>query len=160
MIATDTTALERFQREARAASAMNHARICTVYDVGDHQDGPFIVMEFLEGGSLRDRIAEKPLPIPVLLNIAIQICEGLQAAHAKGIVHRDVKPANISVGAAGEVKILDFGVAKIGWEYRAEASPLAAGPESATKISLQLTRPGTLTGTLAYLSPEQARGEE
>ena len=160
-VVTDAVAFERFQREARAASALNHPRICSVYDVGEYQGRPFIVMEFLEGGSLRDRIVGKALPVPQLLHIAIQICEGLQAAHAKGIIHRDVKPANISVDSSGAVKILDFGVAKIGWECRTDALPVAAGPESAaTKTSIQLTRFGTLTGTVAYLSPEQARGEE
>src|SRR5262249_15584435 len=104
--------------------------------------------------------AGKPLPIPELLDIAIQICEGLQAAHAKGIVHRDVKPANISVGAGGEVKILDFGVAKVGREYRAEGTALTAGADGNATKSIELTRRGTLTGTLAYLSPEQARREE
>jgi serine/threonine protein kinase len=162
-IASDGVALERFHREARAASALNHPRICTVHDVGDHQGRPFIVMEFLEGGSLRDRIAGKPLPIPDLLQITLQVCEGLQAAHAKGIVHRDVKPANISVTAAGGIKILDFGVAKVGWAYRAEASISDVfSDETATKTLApnHLTRPGTLMGTLAYLSPEHARGEE
>jgi serine/threonine protein kinase/sugar lactone lactonase YvrE len=160
-IATDTVALERFRQEARALSALNHPRICTVYDVGDHAGRPFLVMEFLEGGSLRDRIAGKPVPIPDLLNFARQICEGLQAAHANGIVHRDVKPANISVSTAGEIKILDFGVAKVGVQYRARNATLAAASESATPKNLsQLTTPGTLMGTLAYLSPEQARGEE
>jgi serine/threonine protein kinase len=160
-IASGAFALERFHREARAASALNHPHICTVHDVGDHEGRPFIVMEFLEGGSLRDRIAGKPLPISALVNITLQVCEGLQAAHAKGIVHRDVKPANISVTAAGGIKILDFGVAKVGWEHRTEASPAAAEPESAaTQTLIQLTRPGTVTGTLDYLSPEQARGEE
>jgi serine/threonine protein kinase len=160
-IASDAVASERFQREARAASALNHPHICTVYDVGGSEGRPFIVMEFLEGGSLRDRIAGKPVAIPDLLNIAIQICEGLQAAHTKGIVHRDIKPANISVSTAGEIKILDFGVAKVGWEHGAEVSALAAGSENAvTKTLIKLTKPGTLMGTLAYLSPEQARGEE
>src|SRR5689334_12780644 len=112
-IVSDAVALERFNREARAASALNHPHICTVHDVGDHEGRPFIVMEFLEGGSLRDRIAGGPLPIPDLVKIALQVCEGLQAAHAKGIVHRDVKPANISITAAGGIKILDFGVAKV-----------------------------------------------
>jgi len=162
-IASDGVALERFHREARAASALNHPRICTVHDVGDHQGRPFIVMEFLEGGSLRDRIAGKPLTIPELINITLQVCQGLQAAHAKGIVHRDVKPANISVNAAGEIKILDFGVAKVGWAYRSEASTSYAASDAAATETLSpilLTRPGTLMGTLAYLSPEQARGEE
>jgi serine/threonine protein kinase/Tol biopolymer transport system component len=162
-IAPDAVALERFHREARAASALNHPHICTVHDVGDHEGRPFIVMEFLEGGSLRDRIAGKPLPIPDLVNITLQVCEGLQAAHTKGIVHRDVKPANISITAAGGIKILDFGVAKVGSAYRAEASTsYVASDAAATKTlsPIHLTRAGTLMGTLAYLSPEQARGEE
>src|SRR5262249_29359184 len=162
-IASDAIALERFHREARAASALNHPRICTVHDVGDHEGRPFIVMEFLEGGSLRDRIAGKPLPIPDLTTITLQVCEGLQAAHAKGIVHRDVKPANISITAAGGIKILDFGVAKVAWAYRAEASTSDVSSDAAatkTIAPIHLTRPGTLMGTLDYLSPEQARGEE
>src|SRR5262249_2177759 len=151
----DSVALERFQREARAASALNHPHICTVHDVGDHGGRPFIVMEFLEGGSLRDSIGEKPLPIPALVLIALKVCDGLQAAHTKGIVHRDVKPANISVSPAGNIKILDFGVAKVGWAGSCVASTQAEA--TATKTLTHLTRPGSLTGTLAYLSPEQAR---
>jgi len=162
-IVSEAVALERFNREARAASALNHPHICTVHDVGDHEGRPFIVMEFLEGGSLRDRIAGRPLPIPDLVKIALQVCEGLQAAHAKGIVHRDVKPANISITAAGRIKILDFGVGKVGWVYRAEASTSDVASDAAatkTLAPIHLTRPGTMMGTLAYLSPEQARGEE
>lgn len=158
--ATDRVALERFRREARAASALNHPRICTVYDIGDHEGRPFMVMEFLEGGSLRDRIAGKPLPIPDLLKIAIQICEGLEAAHGKGIVHRDVKPSNVAVTGDGQIKILDFGIAQVRWEYnRKSATTLVSSEDTTTKTLTHLTRPGALTGTLAYLSPEQARGE-
>jgi serine/threonine protein kinase/Flp pilus assembly protein TadD len=165
--ARDPVALDRFQREARAASALNHARICTIHDLGDYQGRPFLVMEFLEGESLRDRIADRPVPIPELAHLAGQICDALEAAHAKGIVHRDIKPANIFVlGAAGDghpgqIKILDFGLAKLGTEPRAAGAPsagLAGAGETGSESTL--TRPGSLMGTLAYLSPEQARGEE
>jgi serine/threonine protein kinase len=107
--ASDPEALQRFQREARAASALNHPRICTIHDLGNYEGWPFLVMECLEGQLLKDRIAGKPLPIPELVDVAVQICDALQAAHAKGIVHRDVKPSNIFVTAGGQIKILDFG---------------------------------------------------
>jgi TolB-like protein/Tfp pilus assembly protein PilF len=157
----DPTALQRFQREARAASALNHPRICTIHDLGDYEGRPFFVMEFLEGQSLKDRIAEKPVPVPELVDLGIQICDALQAAHAKGIVHRDIKPANIMIAANGQIKVLDFGLAKLAAEPRRSPSPtapLAEADETVTGITL--TRPGSLMGTLAYLSPEQARGEE
>jgi eukaryotic-like serine/threonine-protein kinase len=156
----DPTALERFQREARAASALNHPRICTVHDVGDHEGRPFFVMEFLDGQSLKQRIAGKPVPVPELVDLGIQICDALEAAHAKGIVHRDIKPANIMIAPNGQIKVLDFGLAKLGAEPR--ATPVAAPPAEIDKTvtGLTLTRPGSLMGTLAYLSPEQARGEE
>jgi len=163
--AQDPAALERFQREARASSALNHPRICTVHDVGDYQGRPFFVMEFLEGQSLRDRIAGEPEPIPELAHFAVQICDALKAAHAKGIVHRDIKPANIFVlgeesGHPGQIKILDFGLAKLGTEpHRASGAAPQADPDAAATGTM-LTRPGSLMGTLAYLSPEQARGEE
>jgi serine/threonine-protein kinase len=158
--AVDPGSLERFQREARAASALNHARICTIHDIGDYQGRPFFVMEFLEGKSLRDYIGDKALPVPELLDFAVQICDALAAAHAKGIVHRDIKPANIFIQPNGQAKVLDFGLAKVGAEPR---SARAAAPEITdvtVTATLMLTRPGSLMGTLAYLSPEQARGEE
>jgi len=164
--AQDPVALDRFQREARAASALNHPRICTIHDQGDYQGRPFIVMEYLEGQSLRERIDGKPVPIPELVHLAVQICDALQAAHAKGIVHRDIKPANIFVlgeesGHPGQIKILDFGLAKLGAEPHSAAGDThgPADPGEAAAGTM-LTRPGRLTGTLAYLSPEQARGEE
>jgi serine/threonine protein kinase/tetratricopeptide (TPR) repeat protein len=156
--ATDASALERFQREARAASALNHPRICTIHDVGDHHGRPFFVMEFLDGQSLRDRMSGNAVPISELLELAVQIADALQAAHAKGIVHRDIKPANIFITAGGQIKILDFGLAKLGREPRAAATTVSETETAITGITL--TRPGSFMGTLAYVSPEQARGEE
>jgi non-specific serine/threonine protein kinase len=156
--AADPAALERFQREARAASALNHPRICTIHDLGEHQGRPYFVMECLEGRSLRERIGGKPLPIPELLDLAVQICDALQAAHSKGIVHRDIKSANIFVTAGGQIKILDFGLAKYGAEPRTPGAHSTRGDLEWAGVTL--TRPGSVMGTLAYLSPEQARGEE
>jgi non-specific serine/threonine protein kinase len=159
--AADPAALERFQREARAASALNHPRICTIHDLGDYQGRPFIVMERLEGLSLRDRFAGTPMPVAELLDLAVQICDALQGAHGKGIVHRDIKPGNIFVTTSGQIKILDFGLAKLGTEPRSPRPAVGAlVPIDETASELTLTRPGSLMGTLAYLSPEQARGED
>ncbi|MGI8958555.1 MAG: protein kinase domain-containing protein [Bryobacteraceae bacterium] len=157
----DPAALERFQRETRATSALNHPRICTIHDSGEYRERPFFVMELLEGQSLRDRIAEKPVPVPELLDIAVQTCDALQAAHAKGIVHRDIKPANIFVLPTGQIKILDFGLAKLATE-RHLATPTSGAmlDNDETITGITLTRPGSVMGTLAYLSPEQARSEE
>lgn len=152
-------ALERFQREVRAASALNHPRICTVHDVGEYQGRPFFVMELLEGQPLRDRIAGQVIAIPAVVELGMQICDALQAAHAKGIVHRDIKPANIFVTSTGQIKILDFGLAKL----TAKPHPTAATSMSettSTVTGIVNSRPGSLMGTLAYLSPEQARGED
>ena len=162
-LAADPTAVERFQREVRAASSLNHPRICTVHDVGEFQGRPFLVMEFLEGQSLRDRIAGGPLPIAELMDLAVQICDALKAAHAKGIVHRDIKPGNIFITAGGQIKILDFGLAKRSGEARALAEATVSAPDeqtAATATRITITRPGSIAGTLAYLSPEQARSEE
>lgn len=158
--ATDPVALDRFQREARAASALNHPRICTIYDVGDHEGRPFFVMEFLEGKSLKDRIAGKALPVSELLDLATQICDALQAAHAKGIVHRDIKPGNVFITTSGQVKVLDFGLAKRTGEEHQTATGMDNGENTLTSNEVTLTRPGTVIGTVAYLSPEQARGVE